>query len=113
MRNRTDRVARPAGASATPRARLSRLFPWCRRRLLCQMPLAAGTYLFEPKIVVLLGPIYIHSACAHCLECALHADRADINVTEHGSDEQHRDDAVGYLGVLHGLNVRAVEWKHQ
>src|SRR6476661_2424071 len=60
-----------------------------------------------------LGPVYIHSAFAHGFEGALHANGADIDVTDHGRDEQHGDDAVRDLSSLHARNVCAVERKHQ
>src|SRR5271169_2789182 len=77
------------------------------------MWLAAGAHFFEPQIVVLFGPIDVHRSLAHCLESALHANRADINVTQHSRDEQHGNDAVGHFGVLHGANIGTVERKYQ
>src|SRR5712692_623133 len=77
------------------------------------MWLGASADFFQPQIVVLLGPIDVHRAFTHRLECALHADRADVDVTEHGGDEQHGNDTVDHLGVLHRLNRRSVEWEYQ
>src|SRR5262249_60991981 len=58
-------------------------------------------------------PVDVDSAAAHGLERALHADRADIDVPEHGGDEQHRHDAVHDLGKLHARDVGPVERKHE
>ena len=44
--------------------------------------------LFEPEIVVLLGPVEIDLASPHGFERALHSKRADIDVTEDQGDEQ-------------------------
>ncbi len=50
---------------------------------------------------MLLGPIHVDGAFAHGLEGALHADGTDIDVAEHGGDEQHGDDGMHHLGRLH------------
>src|SRR6266849_5811382 len=62
--------------------------------------------------MMLFHPINIHAAPTHRLECTLHADRADVDVAEHGSDEQHGNDAMDHLGILHRLNRRSVEQKY-
>src|SRR5690349_7424546 len=36
--------------------------------------------LVQPQAVVLLGPVDVHLTLAHCLERALHADGADVDV---------------------------------
>src|ERR1700720_2464165 len=77
------------------------------------MWLDAGACFFKPQIEVLLGPIDAIRALTHMTECAFHADRADVDVTEHGGDEQHSNDTVDDLGVLHRLNGRSVEWEYQ
>src|SRR5207245_11110937 len=56
--------------------------------------------VFEPEIVMFLGPVVVDLAGPHCLERALHSERADIDVTEDQSDEQHGNDAVQYLRDL-------------
>jgi hypothetical protein len=43
---------------------------------------SAGILFFEPKAVVLPGPIDIDGAAAHRLESSLHADGADVVCTE-------------------------------
>ncbi len=64
--------------------------------------------------MVLLRPVHVHRAVPHALECALHAERADIDVAEHGGDEEKRDRAVHDLRDLHIRDVgAAVEGEHQ
>src|SRR5437868_2250155 len=90
---------------ALPAGRCRRLLPgliWC-----------SASTLLEPQLVVLFGPIGIHSAFTHRLECALHADSADVNVTEHCGDEQYGNDTVDHLGLLHRLDGRPVEREDQ
>src|SRR5213594_532823 len=69
--------------------------------------------LFEPQAVMLPRPIDVDGAVPHPLERTLHADGADIDVAEHGGDEQHRNHAMDDLGQLHGGDVGPVEWEHQ
>src|SRR3954454_9919763 len=52
-----------------------------------------GLLLLNPERVMLPGPVEIDLAGAHRIERALHADCADIDVSQHGGDEQH-----GYHG---------------
>ena len=58
-------------------------------------------------------PIDVHGAFAHCLERALHTDRADIDVAKHESDEQGGGHGVNHFGALHGVDRGAVEREHQ
>src|SRR5215472_11117402 len=76
-------------------------------------PLASRFFLRKPKVVVFSGPVKIDGAAAHRLEGALHADGADVNVSQHRSDEQHRDDTVDDLGILHRLDRCSVEREDQ
>src|SRR5581483_9775684 len=69
--------------------------------------------LFQPEAVMLPGPVHVDLADAHRLEGALHADRADVDVGEHGGDKQHRHGAVNDLGPLHSRHVGGVEREHQ
>src|SRR3981189_3446138 len=75
--------------------------------------LAPRKLLFEPQVVVFLGPVEIDFAGPHGLERALHSERADIDVTEDQGDEQDGDDAVHHLRDLHSGDVGAVEWEQQ
>ena len=63
--------------------------------------------------MVLLGPVDVDGAFTHGLECAFHADGADIDVAEHRRHEQHRNHGVNHLGILHGVDGGAVEREHQ
>src|SRR5262249_56711640 len=58
-----------------------------------------------PQIVVLLCPVDVDRAVPHRLECAFHPDGADIDVGEHGGEEQERHDA---WGALEQMSVRDV-----
>ncbi len=60
--------------------------------------LRLGAFLLKPNAVVLLGPVEVNCAVPHRFEGALHPDCADINVSQHGGDEQHCDRPVGHLG---------------
>ena len=62
---------------------------------------------------MLLRPVDVDRAVPIASNGALHADGADIDVAEHGGDEQHRDDAVDDLRELHAGDVGAVEREHQ
>ena len=55
---------------------------------------SAGILFFEPKAVVLPGPIDIDGAAAHRLESSLHADGADVDMRQHRSNEEYRDHRV-------------------
>src|SRR5258705_2352821 len=48
--------------------------------------------LLKPNTVVLLGPVDVDRAVPHRFKGAFHSDCADIDVSQHGGDEQHRDD---------------------
>lgn len=60
-----------------------------------------------------LRPVHVDSAFTHGLKRTLHADRADVNMAEHGGNEKHSDDAVDDLGPLHASHVGCVEREHQ
>jgi len=62
---------------------------------------------------MLLGPVQVHGALAHRLECALHPNRADIDMGQHNGDEQHRDHGVNDMRELHALDAGQIERKHQ
>ena len=59
--------------------------------------------------MVLLGPVEVDGAVPHRFEGALHPDCADIDVSQHGGDEQHCDGPVGHLGQLHTGDVGHVD----
>src|SRR5258707_4289957 len=73
----------------------------CRWMLRGGGQVALRKLLFEPQIVVLLGPVDIDLASPHGFEGTLHSKRADIDVTKNQGDEQHGDDTVHHLGDLH------------
>src|ERR1700722_2686299 len=62
---------------------------------------------------MLLGPVQIHFAGTHGLEGALHAEGADVDVSENQGDEQNRDAGVDCLRNLHRGNVGPIERKQQ
>ena len=62
---------------------------------------------------MLFRPIDVDGALTHGLEGAFHADRADIDMPEHGCYEQHRNHGVDHLGILHGIDRRALEREDQ
>src|SRR5437868_6508347 len=43
----------------------------------------------QPERVMFLGQIDIDLTGPHRLECTLHADRADVDMSQHGGDEEH------------------------
>ena len=75
--------------------------------------IAAQMLIVQPQIVMFLRPVVIDLAGPHRLERALHSERADIDVTEDQSDEQHGNDAVHYLRDLHSGDVGDVEREQQ
>src|ERR1700704_4602754 len=85
----------------------------CRREFRMTGGPALRKLLFEPQVVMLLGPVVIDLAGAHGLERALHSKRADIDVTEDQGDEQDGDDAVHDLRDLHSGDVGDVEREQQ
>src|SRR6266536_2774802 len=60
----------------------------------------AGLLLRDPERMVLLGPVEVDLPAAHRIERPLHAERADIDVRQHGGDEQHGEHAVGRCSWL-------------
>ena len=70
-----------------------------------------GELIFEPEIVMLLGPVEIDFAGPHGLKGTLHSERADVDVGKDQSDEQDGDDAMHRLRDLHPGNVGNVEWE--
>src|SRR5437870_1692961 len=58
--------------------------------------LALGLRFLDPERVMFPGPVQIHLARSHRLERAFHPDRADIDVSQHGGDEQHGDDGMDH-----------------
>src|ERR1700716_2776708 len=85
----------------------------CRRQFRMIGSAAFRQLVFEPQVVVFLGPVEIDFAGPHGLERPLHSERADIDVTEDQGDEQDGDDAVHHLRDLHSGDVGAVEWEQQ
>ena len=63
----------------------------------------------QPEVVMFLGPVEIDFAGAHRLECALHPERADVDVGKDQRDEQHGDDGVHHLRDLHPGDIGLVE----
>src|SRR5712691_11791618 len=88
-------------------------FRWSARKLRMAGEPVTRKLVFEPQIVVFLGPVQIDYARPHGLERTLHSERADIDVTEDEGDEQDSDDAVHYLRDLHAGDVGEVERKQQ
>src|SRR6202043_2756367 len=89
-------------------------FGRCRRwELLAWAGTALRQLLFQPQIVMFLGPVVIDLAGPHGLEGALHPKRADIDVTKDQRDEQDRDDGVHPLRDLHPEDVGDVEGKQE
>src|SRR5205085_11563130 len=72
-----------------------------------------GIFLLEPKTVVLLRPVNIHGATAHRFEGPLHADGANVYVSQHRCDKEHCDHRMHDLGELHPFDSRQIEWEHQ
>ena len=70
-------------------------------------------FFLEPQFVVLLGPVDVDGALAHGLECTFHADSADVDVAQHGSDEEHPDNRVHDLSELHAFDACSVEREQQ
>src|SRR5262244_2888937 len=70
-------------------------------------------FLFDPETMMLLGPIEVDGAIPHRFDCALHADRSDVDVRQHDGHEQHRYHAMDHLDDLHAGDVGDVKWKHQ
>src|SRR4051812_33899956 len=48
----------------------------------------------QPERVMFLGQIDIDLTGPHRLECTLHADGADVDMSQHGGDEEHGDHGV-------------------
>jgi len=63
--------------------------------------------------MVFLGPVEIDGAGPHGFKRTFHAHGTDIDVPDHGGDEQHSDDSMRDLGGLHTGDVRAIKGKHQ
>ena len=62
---------------------------------------------------MLLCPVEIDLAGPHSLEGALHAERADVDVSNDNRDEENSDYGVYDLRDLHPRNIRHVERKQQ
>ena len=62
---------------------------------------------------MLFCPVDVHAALTHRLKGTFHPDRADVDVSEHGSDEQHRDNRMDDLGDLHPLDSRRIEGEQE
>src|SRR6476661_3460259 len=76
-------------------------------------PFGVPQLLFQPQSVMLFCPVDVHAALAHRLKGTFHPDRADVDVSEHGSDEQHRDNRMDNLGDLHPLDSRRIEGEQE
>src|SRR5678815_5688584 len=63
--------------------------------------------------MVFLGPIEIDGAGPHGFKRTFHAHRTDIDVCDHGGDEQNSDDSMRDLSGLHTGDVCAIEREHQ
>ena len=63
----------------------------------------------EPEIMMLLRPVEIDLTGSHSLESTLHAECADVNMSENHRDEEYSDDGVYDLRDLHPEDVRDVE----
>jgi len=65
-----------------------KLFGWSDSRLPLRLVRSGSPLLLlEPEIMVLLGPVNIDGAASHRFERTFHTYGADIDVTDHGSDE--------------------------
>src|SRR5258705_3443999 len=62
---------------------------------------------------MLLRPVEVDIAGRHGLEGALHAERADVDMSNDNRDEQNGDYGVDDLRELHPRDIRQVERKHQ
>src|SRR6478609_11212377 len=67
--------------------------------------MALGLLFLDPERVMLFCPVEIHLAGAHRIERALHPDRADVDVRQHGGDEQHRDHGMDHGPELQRRHV--------
>src|ERR1041385_7847241 len=83
------------------------------RLLLALVRSCSRLFLFKPQTMVFPGPVEIDGAGAHRLKGTFHAYGTNIDVSDHGGDEQNGDDSMGDLGSLHVGNVCAIEGEHQ
>src|SRR5258706_1317112 len=58
-------------------------------------------FFLDPERVMLPGPVEIDLAGPHRVECALHPDGADIDVSQHHGDQEHGD-----YGMDHGPELQ-------
>src|SRR5262249_9224798 len=86
------RRSAPAASNFALRSLLFRRLHFSSRWL--RADISRAEFPLGPQVVVLLCPVDVHRAIPHRLECAFHSNGADIDVAEHGGDEQQRHDAV-------------------
>src|ERR1051325_3033575 len=84
-----------------------------RRLLLARVSCLLRLFLFKPQTMVFPGPVEIDGAGAHRFKGTFHAYGTNIDVSDHGGDEQNGDDGMGDLGSLHVGNVCAIEGENQ
>src|SRR5260370_7130627 len=102
------------GRASVNRPPSLRSFGGCCRWMLHGVgEVALRKLLFEPEIVVLLGPVDIDLPSPHGFERALHSNCADIDVSKDQGDEENGDDAVHDLGDLHPGDIGDVEAEQQ
>src|SRR5882757_4884343 len=75
--------------------------------------MALGLLFLDPKRVMLLGPVEINLTRSHRIECALHADRANIDVSYHRSNEEHGDHGMDHGPELKCRDVGRKIWEQQ
>src|SRR6476661_7102969 len=73
----------------------------------------AAHFFFDPKTVMFPGPVDVDRTAAHGFKGSFHSDGADIDMRQHRGDEEHGDDRMDNLRDLHGINICAIERKHQ
>src|SRR5690606_37933099 len=56
-----------------------------------------GELFFQPQVVVLPGPVHIHTTGGHAFQRAFCAQRADVGVAEEEADPQDRGNCVNAL----------------
>src|SRR6185295_1205116 len=83
------------------------------RLLLALVRSCSRLFLFKPQTMVFPGPVEIDGAGAHRFKGTFHTYGTNIDVSDHGGDEQNGDDSMRDLSGLHAGDVRAVEGEHQ
>src|SRR5882724_1830183 len=72
-----------------------------------------GLHFLDPERVMLFGPVEIHLTRSHRIERALHPDGADVDVSQHGGDEEHGDHGMDHGPELQHRDVGRKVWEQQ